>query len=277
MDKKVLLKQLFERNQHAFSGFPNKQAAEEFISRLFHLLFTPYHGCFSDENEVAIAFENLENRFCSLLESIYPTEEKRNQLKAGFFRQMPDLFKTCLQDADAILKSDPAATSLSEILISYPGFFATAIYRLAHCLWELQVPVLPRLFTEYAHRQTGIDIHPGATIGSSFAIDHGTGIVIGETAVIGEQVKIYQGVTLGALNVAKGFANQKRHPTIQDGVVIYSGATILGGETVIGQGSIIGGNVWLTYSVPPHSVVYHLSEVKVKDKNPFPEPINFSI
>ena len=130
---------------------------------------------------------------------------------------------------------------------------------------------------EIAHSETGIDIHPGATIGSAFAIDHGTGIVIGETSVIGNGVKVYQGVTLGAINVAKEYAQTKRHPTIEDNVVIYSGATILGGDTIVGHDSIIGGNVWLTYSIPPNSVVYHKSEVKVKGKDPFDEPINFVI
>jgi serine O-acetyltransferase len=137
--------------------------------------------------------------------------------------------------------------------------------------------LLSRFFTEYAHSKTGIDIHPAATIGRSFSIDHGTGIVIGETTIIGNHVKIYQGVTLGALNVSKSIATMKRHPTIEDNVVIYAGATILGGTTIVGAGSIIGGNVWLTYSVPPNSVVYHKSEVHVKDNNPFPEPLNYSI
>jgi serine O-acetyltransferase len=139
------------------------------------------------------------------------------------------------------------------------------------------VKILPRIFTEYAHGKTGIDIHPGATIGKSFFIDHGTGIVIGETTVIGDNVKIYQGVTLGALNVSKDKASTKRHPTIEDNVIIYSGATILGGETIIGHDSVIGGNVWLTYSVLPNSIVYHKSEVAVKDKYPDAEVLNFVI
>jgi len=150
-------------------------------------------------------------------------------------------------------------------MAAYPGFYATAVHRLSHWLTLQKVPVLPRLFSEYAHSKTGIDIHPGATIGESFSIDHGTGVVIGETTVIGKNVKIYQGVTLGALSVNKELATQKRHPTIEDNVVIYSGATILGGETIIGRDSIIGGNVWLTNSVPSNSVVYHKSEIGVKD------------
>ncbi|MGZ5287076.1 MAG: serine O-acetyltransferase, partial [Flavisolibacter sp.] len=182
-----------------------------------------------------------------------------------------------LLDAKAIADSDPAARSEQEVIATYPGFFATYVYRIAHFLWQEGYRLLPRFFTEYAHSKTGIDIHPAAVIGSSFAIDHGTGIVIGETSVIGNYVKIYQGVTLGALNVSKSGANIKRHPAIEDQVVIYAGATILGGSTVVGSGSIIGGNVWLTYSVPSNSVVYHKSEVHVKDNNPFPEPLNFVI
>jgi serine O-acetyltransferase len=162
-------------------------------------------------------------------------------------------------------------------MAAYPGFYATVVYRLTNQLWKQGIPFLPRFFSEYAHSKTGIDIHPGAEIGDSLAIDHGTGIVIGETTIIGNNVKLYQGVTLGALNVAKDCASMKRHPTIEDDVIIYSGATILGGETVIGKGSVIGGNVWLTYSVPANSVVYHKSEIKVKDKEPFPEPLNFVI
>jgi serine O-acetyltransferase len=181
------------------------------------------------------------------------------------------------EDAEAILASDPAARSLSEVIVAYPGFYATVIYRVSHCIWSLGVTILPRLFCEFAHSKTGIDIHPGAQIGKAFAIDHGTGIVIGESTVIGNNVKMYQGVTLGALNVLKESASTKRHPTIEDDVILYSGATILGGETVIGRGSIIGGNVWLTNSVPPNSVVYHKSEIKVKDREPFPEPLNFVI
>jgi serine O-acetyltransferase len=175
------------------------------------------------------------------------------------------------------LNSDPAAKSIEEVITAYPGFFATFVYRMAHLLCQHECILLSRFFTEYAHSKTGIDIHPAAVIGRSFSIDHGTGVVIGETTIIGDHVKVYQGVTLGALNVSKAIASTKRHPTIEDNVVIYAGATILGGNTVVGSGSIIGGNVWLTNSVPPNSVVYHKSEVHVKDNNPFPEPLNFVI
>ena len=161
--------------------------------------------------------------------------------------------------------------------MAYPGFFATAVYRFSHQLVVLGVNILPRVFAEYAHSKTGIDIHPGATIGNSFFIDHGTGIVIGETTIIGNNVKIYQGVTLGALSVNKNCAEVKRHPTIEDTVIIYSGATILGGDTVIGHDSVIGGNVWLTNSVLPFSIVYHKSEITIRDNNPLPDVLNFVI
>lgn len=277
MTEKEFVRELFQRNYHAFKGFPNKKKAEEFIDRLFLLLFAPCWGRFSQPEELEAEYTALKEIASQLLKGAFQDREVRHDLVDQLFAQLPRLYQRLLLDAEAILHSDPAAHSLEEVLLAYPGFYAIAVHRLSHALWKENVPILPRLISEYVHQKTGIDIHPGATIGDAFAIDHGTGIVIGETAVIGQGVKIYQGVTLGALSVDKGYANQKRHPTIQDGVVIYSGATILGGETTIGQQSIIGGNVWLTYSVPPHSVVYHKSEIKVREKIPFPEPINFVI
>ncbi|MEL6986640.1 MAG: serine acetyltransferase [Bacteroidota bacterium] len=162
-------------------------------------------------------------------------------------------------DVNAIYKGDPAAKSKEEVIRSYPGFYAIAAYRIAHELHQLGVLVIPRIITEHAHHRTGIDIHPAATIDHSFCIDHGTGVVIGETTVIGHNVKIYQGVTLGALSVNKEDANSKRHPTIEPHVVIYANATILGGETIIGHNSIIGGNVWITKSVEAHSTIYYIA------------------
>ena len=160
----------------------------------------------------------------------------------------------------------------------YPGFYAIAVYRVAHQLFQMGVPLLPRMLTEYAHNRTGIDIHPGAQIGKSFFIDHGTGVVVGETTVIGDNVKIYQGVTLGATHVAKSMAQKKRHPTIENNVVIYANATILGGYTVVGHDSVIGGNVWLTSSVEAHSLVYHQHQTEVRLKSlESLEPINFVI
>ena len=180
-----------------------------------------------------------------------------------FTAQLPVLRATLLRDATAILASDPAAQGLTEIISSYPGFYATAMHRLAHALHLRGLPRLPRLLSEYAHQRTGVDIHPGASIGAAFCIDHGTGLVIGETAIIGANVQVYQGVTLGALSVTKGLQGTKRHPTIEDFAVIYSGATILGGSTVVGAYSIIGGNVWLTESVPSHSRVYHRAHIHI--------------
>ena len=180
-----------------------------------------------------------------------------DELARGFIGELPQFHELLLEDAQAIFRGDPAATSIDEVIVAYPGFFAIAVYRIAHWLYQQRVAVVPRMIAEHAHRLTGIDIHPGASIGRCFVIDHGTGIVIGETTVIEDNVKVYQGVTLGALSVAKEMANTKRHPTIERDVVIYANATILGGSTVIGAGSIVGGNVWITESVPPGSRVYH--------------------
>ncbi len=183
---------------------------------------------------------------------------------AGFAAALPDVHRRLVLDAEAICAGDPAAESVDEVIAAYPGFLAIAIHRIAHAIHHLGVPILPRLLAEVAHTRTGVDIHPGATIGRAFCIDHGTGIVVGETAVIGDDVKLYQGVTLGALSVAKSAAGTKRHPTIGDRVVIYAGATVLGGDTVVGEDSIVGGNVFLTNSVPPGSIVYQTSQFRVR-------------
>lgn len=174
---------------------------------------------------------------------------------------LPEIARRLYDDARFILSHDPAARSLDEVIVAYPGFAAITVHRLAHHLQRRQVPLLPRVLAEHAHAATGIDIHPGATIGDPFCIDHGTGIVVGETAHIGARVVMYQGVTLGAASVSKSAADRKRHPTIEDDVVIYAGATVLGGRTVIGRGSIIGGNVWVTRSVPPGSYVVRKSDL----------------
>lgn len=176
---------------------------------------------------------------------------------SGLVAALPKLRSDLMADAQFIVDSDPAAMSVDEVILAYPGFLATASYRLAHLARSLGVPLLPRLITEHAHQRTGIDIHPGAEIGVPFAIDHGTGIVIGETATVGVRVRMYQGVTLGALSVEKGLASAKRHPTIGDDVVLYANATVLGGRTVVGEGSVVGGNVWLTRSVSARAIVVH--------------------
>jgi len=223
------------------------------------------------------AFESHNSHLSTLIYDVVGDGDKTQEIANRFFEEVSAIYDALQKDAAEVLKFDPAAESLEEVLVAYPGFYATAVYRFSHQLWKQGVKILPRVFAEYAHSKTGIDIHPGAEIGASFFIDHGTGIVIGETTVIGNSVKLYQGVTLGALSVNKEEAKTKRHPTIEDNVIIYSGATILGGDTVIGQGSVIGGNVWLTNSVLPNSIVYHKSEITIRDKNPLPDVLNFVI
>ncbi len=188
---------------------------------------------------------------------------------------LPALRAALDEDARAILESDPAATSLDEVVLCYPGFFATCVHRLAHRAWENGWRLLPRLLAEWAHRRTGVDIHPAATIGPRFALDHGTGAVVGETTVIGADVRLFQGVTLGALAVRKDLAGAKRHPTLEDRVVVYANATILGGSTVIGRDSVIGGSAWVTRSVPPESLVGNDNAVRRKPAGE--EPLDWVI
>lgn len=179
-----------------------------------------------------------------------------------FSTQLSAIHAALDDDAQAMCDSDPAARSVDEVILTYPGFYAIAVFRIAHALHELGMPLIPRLLTESAHQRTGVDIHPGATVGRRLCIDHGTGVVIGETTVLGNDVKLYQGVTLGAATVDKAHADKKRHPTIEDRVVVYAGATILGGDTVVGHDSVVAGNAWITRSVPPFSVVGRSSEVR---------------
>lgn len=190
--------------------------------------------------------ENLQKSNCFKL---------AEKVSVSLIEEIPEIRRKILLDTQALCKGDPAAKSNEEVILSYPGLEAILVYRIANFLFKNGVPIIPRIMTEHVHGKTGIDIHPGATIGESFFIDHGTGIVIGETCIIGNNVKIYQGVTLGALSVKKTLQNKKRHPTIEDDVTIYANATILGGETVIGRGSVIGGNTWITESVPENSIV----------------------
>lgn len=215
-----------------------------------------------------------------LIRTLFPVlkghQGNAHEIADHFFDELGDVYEKLLEDADAFLRFDPAATCIEEVIATYPGFQAVANYRIANLLHRLGTPLLPRVFSEYLHGKTGIDIHPAATIGRSFFIDHGTGVVIGATSVIGDNVKIYQGVTLGALQVDKSLANVKRHPTIEDNCILYANSTILGGKTTVGHDSVIGGNSWLTESVPPFSVVLHQSQVKIRTR-PFDEPINFVI
>lgn len=272
------IQELYQHNKKCFQGLPDKKTSEAFIDRLFEFLFLPDGIRGKDEQAVLKDFFTLKEHFTSVLKEVAPQNQDAEQLASEFFAAIPAHYQKLKADARLILQFDPASESLEEVLMAYPGFYATMVYRFSHFLYRRQAPILPRFFSEYAHNKTGIDIHPGARIGHPFFIDHGTGIVIGETTVIGNNVKIYQGVTLGALSVEKGLSKVKRHPTIEDNVVIYANATILGGETTIGQDSIIGGNVWLTASVPPNSVVYHKSEVTVKNNLPEGEQaLNFVI
>jgi serine O-acetyltransferase len=251
---------------------PDKKIVEKIIKSVFRLLF-PATNSYSD-NETVNDQEGTRDQLSGVLTGL---TDKKEDVVRFFFNNLEKIKDILLKDAGFILESDPAAKQLIEVIAIYPGFFAIFCYRIANSLAQFSVPLLPRMITEYAHKVTGIDIHPLAEIGSPFSIDHGTGIVIGETAVIGNNVKLYQGVTLGALSVDKSKASKKRHPTIEDNVILYSGCTILGGDTVVGRNSIIGGNVWLTESIAPFSVVYHKSEIIVRNKNGYQEPLNFII
>ncbi|MBN8704240.1 MAG: serine acetyltransferase [Bacteroidetes bacterium] len=262
-----LTRQIFEFRSEAGTTSLPKGRVIRFVDDLINLMF-PQHGEPEDLNadQVEERLEILSAELNMFLELILPDHPaKAIEVSTLFFEHLPEIHQTILSDANAIYKGDPAATSVNEVISTYPGFAAISIFRIASFFYRQHISLLPRMMSEYAHERTGIDIHPGATIGEGFCIDHGTGIVIGETSIIGNQVKIYQGVTLGALSVEKTMAQTKRHPTIEDHVVIYSGATILGGETVIGHDSIIGGNVWLTESVAPFSVVYHKSEIRIRN------------
>ncbi len=250
------LRRLFENHRTAPPG-ASPDEVRAWVGDLLHLLFPEMaRGRPATFEEFKDRWGANRNRLIHILRPLEqtlpaPPETIAEELDA----RLPELKALLLEDADAILAGDPAATDHAEVIRSYPGFLAIAIYRIAHHLCTRGVPVLPRVLTECAHARTGVDIHPGAEIGERFCIDHGTGIVIGETTRIGRNVKLYQGVTLGALSVDKGMARTKRHPTVEDDVVIYAGATILGGETVVGRGSVIGGSVWLLRSVPPNSRV----------------------
>ena len=248
---------------------PDKQKVIDLTDKLIKLVFPGFY------REKAFKMYHAQNSLTVLIEDVFyrlnqqiilalrfregseAGDEKRREEDAfricrAFFRRLPSVRALVETDLQADFQGDPAATCADEIILAYPGLMASTINRIAHELYLLEVPLIPRLMTEYAHSQTGIDIHPGATIGKSFFIDHGTGIVIGETAEIGENVKIYQGVTIGALSTRAGQAlrGKKRHPTIEDNVTIYSGASVLGGNTVIGEGSVIGGNAFITRSIP---------------------------
>ncbi|MFZ5939335.1 MAG: serine O-acetyltransferase EpsC [Bacteroidota bacterium] len=257
---------------------PSMVGTHEFVDALIATLFPIKTNYRISREEIEAGLENCSLRLKDLLYSIRVSlRESPEDLGRQFFEKLPETYRVLLSDAEAIARYDPAASCVEEIILCYPGFYCIAVYRLAHLLYEMKVPVLPRVMMEYVHSKTGIDIHPGAKIGTPFFIDHGTGIVIGETAEIGNGVRIYQGVTIGALSVEKSLANTKRHPTIGDNVVIYAGSTILGGKTVIGHDTVVGGNTWITESILPHSVVFRQHRVIVKDSRDLKEAIDFVI
>ena len=255
-------------------GNPDKEEVRELVEHFFRIIYPGYfrdrtYKIYNPKNSFAVTIEDV---FYHLKKQVYRAldysqnedklsdEERENEsyrITAEFFKKIPQIREYIETDLIATLDGDPAAANFDEVILSYPGLMAITVYRIAHELYLLKVPILPRLMTEYAHSETGIDIHPGATIGKYFFIDHGTGIVVGETSIIGNNVKIYQGVTIGALSTRGGqkLSGKKRHPTICDNVTIYANASILGGNTVIGENTVIGGNSFITSSVEPNSKV----------------------
>lgn len=246
---------------------PTLKEAKIYLEEALDFLFPGFtRRKFSNTKDFEQALLNHQAHLVRFLNCFQVEDAILKDICSHYLSDLKNIACSLKKDCESIYKGDPAAKNLAEVVLSYPGPYAIATYRLAHYFYLKGVEILPRMLTEISHTKTGIDIHPGASIGESFFIDHGTGIVIGETAIIGNRVKIYQGVTLGALSVDKNLQNKKRHPTIEDDVVIYAHATILGGDTVIGRESIIGGNVWITKSITPHSVVYHRSEIKLDKK-----------
>ena len=253
----------------------NKIELEEALDMLINKVFFPTFDM--NESEVELKLSFFKNILYKNFKVVIGNDDKAEEILRSFLDKLPEIHSRLLADAEVFNQNDPAANSVEEIILAYPGFYALTVYRIAHELYKLKAPIVPRLFSEYAHAKVGIDINPGAAIGDSFYIDHGTGIVIGESTIIGNNVKIYQGVTLGALFVTKSLCKQKRHPTIEDNVVIYAGATILGGDTVIGHDSVIGGNAWLTRSVPPYSAVVPNAKVTIRNSMDDSDVINYQI
>ena len=257
-------------------NLPGRESIENIVHTLEDLLFPGYleNLCTDKKSLHKITEEKVKLlcvSLCNEVEKSLAFSARNGALTCGnkgcravaaivvddFFEELSNIRIMLVKDLDAAVRGDPAAMSADEVILSYPGFQAITVHRIAHFFWSRHVPLIPRMMNEFVHSRTGIDIHPGAQIGESFFIDHGTGVVIGETSIIGKNVKIFQGVTLGALSVKKEASGRKRHPTIEDDVTIYANATILGGETVIGRGSIIGGSVWITQSVTPGSKIYN--------------------
>ena len=256
---------LLRKTHHAeWEATPSAQDAITWLSDLVQFLFPSNHLPKQSSYEGILKKNqiDLENILLSYLEA-----HKLDIAHAvdSFYNALGNLYQNLREDASKIHEFDPAATSVNEVIVSYPGFYAITVYRIAHQLTELNIPILPRILSEYAHGKTGIDIHPNAKIGVPFVIDHGTGIVIGATSIIGKNVCIYQGVTLGALHVSKIMAEIKRHPTVEDNVVIYARTTILGGNTIIGKNSIIGGSVFITKSIEPDSQVFNTHQLRISN------------
>ena len=258
----------YARTQQPMTRLPEQDRVIEILTDISRILFPGYYT--RQAPPQASYRYQLSAWLCDLNQQLtnvlvrslaYPGsittahEDEAVKIANDFIGTLPELREALLDDANAALLGDPAASSVDEVILTYPGFRAITTYRLAHWFYQRSIPILPRIMTEYAHSLTGIDIHPGARIGGRFFIDHGTGVVIGESTVIGNNVKLYQGVTLGAHSVDRNLAGNKRHPTLENGVVIYAGATVLGGDTIIGEASVIGGNVWVTRSIPPRTTV----------------------
>ena len=261
---------------------PDKAVIIDMIGKLMRIIYPgsardKTYRIYNARHNLSMLIEdvmyNLNKQITIVLKTRMPEEEaaaQAQQISLAFFRSIPGVRAIAQTDVEAFYAGDPAAYSVDEIIFSYPGLFAITVYRLAHILYELKVPMLPRIMSEHAHSITGIDIHPGATIGKYFFIDHGTGIVVGETTVIGENVKIYQGVTLGALSTRGGqsLRGKRRHPTIEDRVTIYAGASVLGGDTVIGRDSVIGSNAFITSSIGPCTTVSMKDQdLQIKPRN----------
>ena len=253
MTKDLIVQNISASKSHFSINYSIKTKTEAFTEKLFYTLFDSNAPLDESIDELEKQFKEIASLACK------KAQDSCESAWDNFLHKLPSVLENLNKDASYILENDPASNSLEEIYLAYPGFYAIAIYRLSHELY---------LLSEYAHRITGTDIHAGATIASPFFIDHATGIVIGETTVIEKNVKIYQGVTLGALSVSKDMKNSKRHPTVEKNVCLYANATILGGTTTIGKNSVVGGNSWVTKSIPPDSIVLNTTttEVKVKEK-----------
>ncbi|TVZ51360.1 serine O-acetyltransferase EpsC [Dokdonia sp. Hel_I_53] len=258
MNKKFIIENILAHKTQPNLNFELQERTVAFTERLFYTLFDVQTPVAENLDHLEVSFEKLVDLAC------WEIEKPCKKIWENYMTTFPSLLERLNLDAQAFLESDPAASCIEEIYMAYPGFYAISIYRFAHELHKIGFPLVPRMMTECAHSKTGVDIHPGAQIGDSFFIDHGTGVVIGEASIIMNNVRIYQGVTLGGLYVAKHLRKTKRHPTIESNVTIYANATILGGLTTIGANSIIGGNTFVTNSVPPNSKVYTSPDVTIK-------------